>query len=293
MNLEKIDIVIALYEEKNIDWIFKIPKHFNLYIYNKGNDLPEDFLLNLKTKISNYKIEKIKNVGRETDTYLHHIVNNYNNLGDLTIFSQGDPIEHSPDFVKLLQNYKDFDFCQCLTDRYKQNNISTPIPPTAFLEEDCVKKKHLNKYRCACSLINTKDLYPLLYKDYPMLSNIPVALSKLGIENIDYKDVKKALLSTMKTYDGIIDLLLKKCDITLKYNQGEVPNIYYYCIGACFAIKKERILQHSLESYIKMKNINLTDKVFGYVIERTWMVIFGPIYNKKMLMEDLKISNLL
>ena len=103
--VKKIDIVVARYNE-NLDWLKDIPKNFNIIIYNKGlEDLTRPFI-------------KIPNVGRESHTYLYHIITNYNNLADITIFCQGDSIFHSPDFLKLLKNTKDFEPLQPLSAYY-------------------------------------------------------------------------------------------------------------------------------------------------------------------------------
>jgi hypothetical protein len=40
------------------------------------------------------RVEDLPNVGREGQTYLHHIVHNYHNLADITFFSQGNPRPH-------------------------------------------------------------------------------------------------------------------------------------------------------------------------------------------------------
>ena len=37
---------------------------------------------------------KLKNRGREGETFLYHIVNNYDKLDDVTVFLQGNPFEH-------------------------------------------------------------------------------------------------------------------------------------------------------------------------------------------------------
>ena len=77
------EIVISRYNEK-LDWIKEPP--FNrhpLIIYNKG--LNENF-----EKTQNItKIINLPNVGRESHTYLYHIVNNYHNLADITFFLPG------------------------------------------------------------------------------------------------------------------------------------------------------------------------------------------------------------
>ena len=69
-----ICIVVARYNE-NLEWI----KNFsNVIIYNKGDELTEDY--------NNYKQVKLNNVGREGHTFYKHICDNYDNLADYTIF---------------------------------------------------------------------------------------------------------------------------------------------------------------------------------------------------------------
>lgn len=81
-----IDLVIARYSE-SVDWLSKLElnKFRKIFIYNKGSDLPEIAFL----KNYNYEIIKLPNVGREAHTYLYHIINNYNNLANVTIFLPG------------------------------------------------------------------------------------------------------------------------------------------------------------------------------------------------------------
>jgi hypothetical protein len=76
------EIVISRYNEK-LDWINEEP--FNrhpIIIYNKGvnNDFENK---NVKQVI------EIENIGRESHTYLYHIIHNYDNLADVTIFLPG------------------------------------------------------------------------------------------------------------------------------------------------------------------------------------------------------------
>ena len=74
----KIQLVISRYQE-NLDWIheYSIPT----IVYNKGLG---DFERNHDTTIIN-----LPNIGREGHTYLHHIIMNYDNLADVTIFFPG------------------------------------------------------------------------------------------------------------------------------------------------------------------------------------------------------------
>ena len=72
--MKNIKLVIARYEE-DINWSNNFLS--NRIIYNKGSD-------NLQCPHL-----KLKNIGNEGNTYLEHIINNYDNLSDYTIFSQG------------------------------------------------------------------------------------------------------------------------------------------------------------------------------------------------------------
>lgn len=83
----KKEIVVARYKE-DISWISKIENQgYDITVYNKyeGENL-------------------LPNVGRESHTYLTHIFKNYDNLADFTIFVQGNPFDHSPNFLNELND---------------------------------------------------------------------------------------------------------------------------------------------------------------------------------------------
>jgi nucleoside-diphosphate-sugar epimerase len=76
-------IVIARYNE-SLNWTDHL-KRENLVIYNKGNPLdPVKFPV----------VEKRQNIGREVESYMHYVINNYDNLPDYVIFLQGYPFDH-------------------------------------------------------------------------------------------------------------------------------------------------------------------------------------------------------
>ena len=75
-------IVISRYNE-DINWLYSF-KDISL-IYNKGSN---NINLNL------FNVVQLKNVGRESHTYLYHIVNNYEKLAKNTIFFQGNINDH-------------------------------------------------------------------------------------------------------------------------------------------------------------------------------------------------------
>lgn len=74
-----MDIVIARYNEP-IEWTKQIPSAYKVHVYNKG--------LPLEGSI------QLENIGRESHTYLTHIVRNYDQLTEFTIFTQANPFDH-------------------------------------------------------------------------------------------------------------------------------------------------------------------------------------------------------
>jgi len=76
--MTKINLVIARYNE-DINYINQYKNDFNIILYNKGP----------KIELSDIQIIDLPNIGREFHTFLYHIINNYDNLVDLTIFLPG------------------------------------------------------------------------------------------------------------------------------------------------------------------------------------------------------------
>ena len=76
------EIVLAYYNE-NIDWINTPPYNkYSVICYNKGT--------NKNIKINNLKsMVYLQNIGRESHTYLYHIIQNYEKLSNITIFVMG------------------------------------------------------------------------------------------------------------------------------------------------------------------------------------------------------------
>jgi len=71
-------LVVAKYKE-DMRWTETIHSE-NLYIYDKSDN--------------NTPYTHLANVGRESHTYIHHIVEHYDNLPDFIIFVQGNPFDH-------------------------------------------------------------------------------------------------------------------------------------------------------------------------------------------------------
>jgi len=72
-SVTNIQFVIARYKE-DINYLYKF-KNDNILVYNKGPEIN-----------TTYPVIKLSNVGKCDHTYLYHIIENYDNLEELTIF---------------------------------------------------------------------------------------------------------------------------------------------------------------------------------------------------------------
>ena len=89
-NFDGLRFVVARYKE-NVDWVLELVSRFpgsKCIIYNKGPSIR--MVLGTSTSVL-----EIKNVGRESHTYLYHIIKNYESDEDqITVFLQGHPFDH-------------------------------------------------------------------------------------------------------------------------------------------------------------------------------------------------------
>lgn len=86
--------IIARYNE-DINWIKQLKGSF--LIYNKGKNYPFDF-----------PYKQSENIGRETETFVRAIIENYDNLNNFKylIFLQGNPNEHCKSILNILNSNK-------------------------------------------------------------------------------------------------------------------------------------------------------------------------------------------
>jgi hypothetical protein len=97
-------LVLCRYNE-DVNWIKQLQQdEIEIFIYDKGEQL----------QLEQFNLKKIKsdNVGREAHAYIHHIVENYDNLTDQIYFSQADPFSpltgekesYIPNYIEELKN---------------------------------------------------------------------------------------------------------------------------------------------------------------------------------------------
>ena len=151
----KYHIVIARYDE-NIDWINYIDTNlYDVFIYNKGTKLPN---------ILNCNIIELENKGRETHTYLYHIINNYENLPEKIIFTQANPFDHvHNNFINQVNHFKE---CDDTFFYFSKNilNIEYDKNTNKFFENGILNNiEWKNYHKLTCPLAETMKK---LFKDF-------------------------------------------------------------------------------------------------------------------------------
>ena len=117
----KYNFVVARFNE-DVSWLSKITlPDCEFKIYNKGED-------NLS-----YPSIKRPNLGGDSETLINYIVENYDNLPDYVIFTQGNPFDHDFDIIDTINNHT--------------NELFVPLTDTICEEsifgwyEDCVTRR--------------------------------------------------------------------------------------------------------------------------------------------------------
>jgi len=219
-------LIISRYNE-DLGWLNK-HKDFEITVYNKGYKLSED---------KNFKVLNLENVGRESHTWLYHIVKNYNSLNDINIFLQGK-----------------IDDLNCMA--YKNPN-------------DYLKK--INKYGFSASRYgllgpfhwdwNVNINKDKRYKE--QWQNFEISRSKIGFRNFSKQLFPEIPLFVATSYSGCFAVkreIIRQHDITfykklleiLGKNKNPIEGHYMERLW-CYIFTKNKLLFNSLIDVIKTK----------------------------------------
>lgn len=92
---KNVDVVVARYQE-DLSWLLPIADVCTVYNKSKMQVMPEGF----------GRVIQLENKGREADTYIKHIIRNYPEFPEYTIFTQGkvdDHVENVDMFVEYMR----------------------------------------------------------------------------------------------------------------------------------------------------------------------------------------------
>jgi len=214
-------IVIARSYE-DLSWTEKLDPKFQVVVYNKG--------------LGDFGI-KIKNVGRETDTYLHHIVENYGNLPEHLIFTQGEPFQHAPDFIEKINSISG-NF-QPLSTRYSEQE-----PPPDHFRDD--------------------GMYDVdVYNDVVWYIRHPI---------IQWNPIDTCYRQYKSIPPGENGFCTFAKEIGVPFDKDTKKIKFFY--SGIFYIHRDLILQYPKETYQKWLELNRKHYSYGYLFEKMWYYIF-------------------
>lgn len=242
------EIVIARYSE-NLDWVGYIPDGFIVIIYNKGPAITSEPALKRADHII-----ALANSGRESDTILRHILGKTQFGDGFTVFLQGDPFEHSPDIIALLQAWQHWQDLQPLSYCWI---AAKDLPPKNILSQET--SAYIGSARVRPEVFSLMNWGPLQFYD-------PGA-----------QTMSSWYLNIHDLPDGvnIAGHFLRRCEWTELAQQAESSLVGRYSYGALFAVRQERlraIPRQSLELALQAANGH---SAYGYILERLWLHMLG------------------
>lgn len=239
----KTNIVIAKYKE-NISW----------------SDEFKDFRV-VYEKSENQEIEgskKLENKGRETDTYLNYILDNYENLPECVIFTQGDPIGDGPHTLHPVNGGLGGIF---------------PNLPSGFNIVDAFREVAGN-----IDIVKREGFIPLTYMHNALfwddITRTEFPEEAKGFDKFNgYGIMNDCFLR--HPFDGIYALLDTR--VLYSYLFDNKIDQYTFNDGAIFAVHKERILFHPKEFYEKALFMCNNPEKFGLSNNETYNLDFSKI----------------
>lgn len=244
-------IIISRYSE-NIDWInqmIDLNKWIrNIIIFNKGED---DLLITRPDIVIEYKMD---NIGREGDTYLQYIINNYDDLPEHIWFLQANPFDHSPDFIQLMseESIKSYNNSyQGLTYKYLNNIPNDTGKDTRF---------YINNHRIINYFIDK-------------VNQQTVDIHKFHDQEHERKVNEQEMKYDTHEFRCYYDYLCNKIGI-----EKPAYDIIGFTWSAIFYVSKNTIRNNEHSCYKKLHNVlleyDLQGGNEGYMLERFWDYLF-------------------
>lgn len=235
-----MEIVVAYYHNTEFENLISRFKNATIRIYDKSQHY----------KHTDYKnVTLLENQGREGDTYIYHIIDNYDKLEEYTMFIQDDTENHIEDYDDFAAETEDVlrsnaKFFQYDTLWRKNVDIHTNLIVNGYnklFDEDIINTDD--------NIKKTRSLYDdkiLKEPDYIFLE--------------EYRK--------NKPHKFAIKHICKRFNIAL-------PESYLSPHSAFFIVHKSRIHKRTKEFYIELRNWLLEADINIFVLEMIWILIFG------------------
>lgn len=187
---EDINIIISRYNE-DLKWTLEYPYNKYKYtVYNKGTNLNFE-----KTNVK--EIINLPNVGRESHTYLYHIITNYDNLNKINVFLPGSIDTNHTVFKKRLISTRLFDNIEkhnCAVfisfDNLKNNSV---VDEFKLFQVNSYSSTTRENYLMNKESKTEKCIYRPYYKWYNHVFGDKISNSVMhyGIFSVDKSDILK------------------------------------------------------------------------------------------------------
>ena len=257
-------LVVARYAE-DLDWLAEVPPEFEVHVYNKGAPVTSRAAIARAATIVDRP-----NEGRESETYLTHVGKIQAEAQgaqdqSFVVFAQGDPFEHSPDFLALLKTWPSWQPLQSLSWRWRANRN---IPPAEVLTRET--GGFIDGLRVRPELFSLQSWTPLGFQDPGTFWLQKTYLDIHGLPG----------------GSNIAAHFLAMCELPGLAAAANSHLLGRFAYGALFAARRSQLMGLSGESLAALRRAALSHEVYGYVLERMWLHLFGQDFILRSLAPD-------
>lgn len=251
MQKPALSVVVARYKE-DVAWLNQLPADARVTVYNKGPDIAAGTLRDGIT------VHALPNHGRESHTFLYHLRNHFDaQASEFTVFTQGDPFEHSPGFLQLAKIATYWRDVQPLSVQWVEANN---IPPRHLVGSD---------------LRDWVSDIPIRTEHYSLHTWAPVSFFDQGAWGIGNQYRIDHRLPSGYT---ILEHFFELCGLQALADSVKGADVGVFSYGAIFGVRNSRIeefLQQARLHLEKMELLTRADPNYGYIFERCWLHLFG------------------
>lgn len=246
-----VDVVVSHFAE-DLKWLLELPQGLQVKVYSKQDKF--DQKLNREMEV-----HALPNVGREAHTYLHHIVKNYDQLADWTVFTQGERPSFGYKGHRLGGGH--------LIAGDSFANYLTPHPSgQRFVYSGAVHLPSMNHVLRAGFVINDEDMEGGRVEACPKASNWTTWWDMGAFHDfIANKTQEQEGEDSLNFYRKYINPAHAEKEVTMVFPQG-----------GRFAVSRERIQSRAKTVYEQLlKTLSKDiDPYSGYFMEWMWSELF-------------------
>ena len=237
------ELVVLRFSEDINSWVKQVPDFWYITVLNKGK---ADVLPFRQENMEIVNCPQTNENGREGELMAAFIYHRWHTLAEYTAFCQGNPLEHNPEYISLLQQRSLYSAVQPMSYIYKPG-----ISNAGAIE---MHKKHALFRSEVISLRTLDSVY--FRDDYIWLVAQWIAAN-----------------FTVPLGTNLVSHYLDTVGL-----QGWVPaeqETGAFAYGAMIGVHQSKIRQHSQVVYARISTSVNDFRWTGVVLERAWLMIFG------------------